>query len=179
MEHFDILDEKGNKTGEVKTRDEAHAKGLWHKTVHAWILNDQNQLLIQKRAASKKTNPNKWTVSMAGHIKCGDDSITTCIKEMREELGLKLIESDFELLFNITQNADLHNKKYLNNEHQGVYLIRQTIDISKLKLQKEEVADIRFISINDLKQKVREKDPDFVIHAKKYKKLFEHLENKK
>lgn len=33
-EYLDVLDEKGNLTGEKKLRSEIHAKGLWHKVVH-------------------------------------------------------------------------------------------------------------------------------------------------
>lgn len=34
MEYLDILDQNGKRTGEVKSREEVHSKGYWHKGVH-------------------------------------------------------------------------------------------------------------------------------------------------
>ena len=34
MEWLDLVDENGNPTGERATREEAHAKGLRHRTAH-------------------------------------------------------------------------------------------------------------------------------------------------
>ena len=53
MELLDILDENGNKTGEVEERSEVYRKGLWHRSCHIWIENDNKEILVQKR------NPNK------------------------------------------------------------------------------------------------------------------------
>ena len=37
MELLDIVDEKGNPTGEVKERALIHREGLLHRTSHVWI----------------------------------------------------------------------------------------------------------------------------------------------
>lgn len=55
MELLDVLDEKGNETGKVEDKDIIHEKGLWHKEVDAWIVNEKGEILIQKRAATKST----------------------------------------------------------------------------------------------------------------------------
>lgn len=70
MEYLDILDEKGNKTGEVKPRQEVHSKGYWHKGVHIWIINSKKELLVQRRSANKDVYPNKLYISVAGHVEC-------------------------------------------------------------------------------------------------------------
>jgi isopentenyl-diphosphate Delta-isomerase len=176
MEYLDILDENGNKTGEVKTRKEVHAKGLWYKAVHVWIINSKNQLLVQLRSAKKISHPNMWDISAAGHISAGDDSITTCIKETKEELGLNFTEADFEFLFNIkTQNIQNHGT-FLNNGYHDIYLVRRNVELDELTLQKEEVAEVKFINIEELKNIIKEKHPDFIIHTEEYKRLFEHLD---
>ena len=48
MENIEILDEKGKQLGIVKTREEVHSKGFWHKVVHIWIINSEGNLLLQK-----------------------------------------------------------------------------------------------------------------------------------
>lgn len=54
MENLDVLDEQGNKTGEIKSRDEIHEKGLWHRTVHIWVVNDNKDVLMQLRSPEKR-----------------------------------------------------------------------------------------------------------------------------
>ncbi|MGN1182202.1 MAG: hypothetical protein ACI4SR_04275 [Faecalibacillus sp.] len=43
MEYLDIVDEKGNPTGQIIERQEAHKKGIRHRTSHVWILRKRNQ----------------------------------------------------------------------------------------------------------------------------------------
>ena len=71
-EYFDVLTENGEYTDRIETRDECHSKGLWHKAVAVFIINSKNQVLLQKRSANKKSHPNCWDISGAGHIKAGE-----------------------------------------------------------------------------------------------------------
>ncbi len=41
MELIDVLDEKGNKTGEVKPKPDIHRDANWHKAVHVWFINSR------------------------------------------------------------------------------------------------------------------------------------------
>jgi isopentenyl-diphosphate Delta-isomerase len=68
MEMIDILDESGKETGEIESREIVHSKGLWHKTVHVWILNHKGEFLFQKRSMKKETHPGLWDISCAGHV---------------------------------------------------------------------------------------------------------------
>lgn len=56
MEYLDILDENGESTGKTASRDEAHQKGLWHKSVHVWIINSNsnNEILIRNALITVK-----------------------------------------------------------------------------------------------------------------------------
>jgi len=58
-EFFDVLDEHGDFTGEVLSRDECHKRGLWHKAAVVFIVSNDNQrVLLQLRGANKKLWPN-------------------------------------------------------------------------------------------------------------------------
>lgn len=37
-------------------------ESLLHKEICVFALNDNNQVLLQKRSANKRTFPNKWTL---------------------------------------------------------------------------------------------------------------------
>ena len=53
-EKFDVLNESGEFTGEVASKEECHKKGLWHRAVYAFIIDDNKNVLLQKRSNTKK-----------------------------------------------------------------------------------------------------------------------------
>ncbi len=71
-EFFDVLDENGEYINEVASREECHKKGLWHKGVVAFIMNSNNQILLQKRSSTKKLWPDLWDVTAGGHVLTGE-----------------------------------------------------------------------------------------------------------
>ena len=72
-EFLDIVNEKGEPTGQVVARDTAHEKGIWHRTSHVWLVRRKNgivQILLQKRT-EMKSFPGCYDISSAGHIPAG------------------------------------------------------------------------------------------------------------
>lgn len=172
MEHFDILDEQGNKTGQMKPRNDVHRDGDWHRVVHAWIINGKGELLLQKRAKNKEMYPNMWDISSAGHVCAGDDSIVSAIREVEEELGLVLAKKDFEHLFTVKNQVVLHDGAFINNEFDDVYLVTMEVDISKLILQKEELSEVKWVDFVEYEKHIDTKDPAYVLHREEYKRKF-------
>mgnify|MGYP005855070069 CR=1 FL=1 len=89
--YLDVLTETGEMTGTSKSRTLIHQEGLWHRCVHVWIINNQGKVILQRRSSLKKSYPNRWDISAAGHVTAGDNSIETASKELSEELGLFLL----------------------------------------------------------------------------------------
>ncbi len=170
-EYFDVLDPKGEKTGEKKDRGLVHRDGDWHKSVHVWIMNPRGEFLMQKRSPNKDSHPNEWDVSSAGHIVAGDDSMTTVVKELKEELGLEVSREEVEFLFSYKKQSVLNNGTFVNNEFNDVYLVKKDLDISKIQLQAEEVSEVRWFSIEEMKSILANKMPGYVSHPEEYKKL--------
>lgn len=176
MEYLDILDDKGNKTGESKSYEEAHEKGFIHRTVHVWILNSKKELLIQKRAMNRRAHPGHWDISAAGHISAGQTSLEAAQREVEEELGIKIPESKFEYLFTGESHSVLNNGTYVNNEFQDVYIVPTDLDLSTIKLEKDgEVEEVRFLSIDEFKKWINGNGELMVPHEEEYTKLVEHL----
>lgn len=50
MELLDIVDENNNLIGKAEERNIVHEKGLWHRHVGAWIMNEKGEILFQKSA---------------------------------------------------------------------------------------------------------------------------------
>ena len=88
MELLDIVDEKGNPTGETVPREVAHREGIRHRTAHVWIFRRRGgvvQILLQKRSDNKDSDPGCYDISSAGHIPAGSDYIPSAVRELKEE----------------------------------------------------------------------------------------------
>ncbi len=177
MEYLDITDKNGNKTGEKKLRKHVHRDGDFHRAVDVWILNSKNELLIQKRSASKDSYPSMWEVSCSGHISAGDEPLLSAVRELKEELGLRVKANDLKYLFGIQENYITNNGTFINNEIKDVYLFKKDVLLSDIFLQKEEVEEVKFIHFLELEKLINKKDKTFVPHKKEYKKLFALLKH--
>ena len=98
-EIFDIYTRSGQHIGKER-RQICHSPnpGFYHKPVWIWIINDKGEVLVQKRAAVKKDDPNKWDMPSAGHVLAGETSIEGAIRETQEELGVPTKESDYKFI---------------------------------------------------------------------------------
>lgn len=151
-EKFDVLNELGEFTGEIATRDECHKKGLWHRAVYAFIIDDKGNILLQKRSANKKLWPNMWDVTVGGHVISGEFGRQALIRETKEELGIEIDDNDIKYLIgstSINKQGDIINKHY--NE---CYLITKNINISEIKIQKEEVSEVKYFSKDELLKRI-------------------------
>lgn len=173
MEFIDVLDERRNKVGIVRNRELVYKNGDWHKTVHIWLINSKNELLIQKRAKDKQTFPNLWAISIAGHVISGETSIEAALREIKEEIGIDVNPNDLKLIFTIKRIQDYKNG--FLHVHDDVYLFKYDLDLYNTKIQKEELTDIRFINYKELEERLINKDPSFVPFTEEHEKLFKYL----
>lgn len=162
-ELFDVLDEKGDKTGIKKNKREIHEKGFWHGSVHVWIYNSKGEILLQKRAKDKDYWPGMWDISAAGHISAGESIEESAVRELEEELGIKIDFSKLKKIDVIKDEKHAEEINYHNKEFEHVFLFRFDDDISKLQFKDGEVDKVKFISIEQLKKEL--KDPKL---SKKY-----------
>jgi len=175
MEYIDILDKCGNKTGEIKSRKEVHSQGYWHKGVHVWIINSKKELLVQRRSTNKDVYPNKLYISVAGHPVSGEEEIESIKREFLEEIGVELDVSKLEYLFTFSQEVIENEGKFLDNQFYDVYLIEMDLDIDKMKLQEDEVSEVKNIYYEEFEQMIKNKNKDIVNHPEEWKNLFEIL----
>ena len=95
MEEFvDILNEiTGEVTGETISKKEAHKTGVWHGSVHIWIISeDKKRILLQRRCPDKNLFPNMWDISVGGHVSSGEEPLISAKRELSEE-DIKDMES--------------------------------------------------------------------------------------
>lgn len=171
-ELIDLLNEQGQIVGTVD-KAVAHRDGLWHRSVHVWVLNEKNEILMQKRCEQKKFFPNHWDVSFAGHIGAGETSSITAVREGEEELGIDLKESDLKFLFTIKEKFKWNNIQ--SNEFVDVYLMRTNLKVEDFKYQKEEVAEAKYFTLNEFFAQIH--NSDVFPHFEEYELLKQHFKN--
>lgn len=162
-ELIDICDEKNNLLGIQKMKSEAHRTGLWHRAAHIWIYNSKGEILLQLRAKNKLLYPAVWDVSAAGHVTAGEDPITSGLREIEEEIGLKVKQKDLQFV-NIREARAIY-KDIKNNEFYYVYFLKFDGDIKTLKVQEEEVEKISFVSIKKIEKELKTKPEKYLPHG--------------
>ena len=135
MEYRDLYDENKNITGEKIRKDEAVPKGRYYITVVVWIENSKGEFLLQ---INKKYN--MWTTT-GGHPKSGESSLEGIITEIKEELGIDVSKDKLELFKTIKTEDDFVD----------LYYLKEDIDLDKIIKQDEEVADVKWFTISEIK----------------------------
>ncbi len=156
VELWDVFDEHGNKTGKVIRRGSELKVGEYMMSVHIYLCNLQGEYLIQRRSIKKELLPGVWDVT-GGAVISGEDSCEAAIREVDEELGIKL---DKDNLFPVLTVRREHN-------FANVWFAIADFKLSDCILQAEEVDEVRFVSSGEMKKLLTEA----VYREEDYKKL--------
>lgn len=163
MECFDVYDKDRNLTGKKIFRGEnsSLSDGEYHLVVDLILVNTKGEFLIQKRVASKSYCPNMWGLT-GGSVLAGENSLQGIVRETDEEIGLKLQAEDLTL-FHKAYGVD---QPILVD----VWSACKDIKISELKMQKEEVCELKWVNTDELRCIFKEKQfmPTLVPFLEKY-----------
>ena len=142
MEILDLYNDSGEKLNETIIRGNKPDIGKNIMLSVVYIKNNSDKYLIQKQSLVKG---NKYS-STGGHVVHNETGLETIIREVNEELGITDIKNKIKYI----TTFKYPNKSCIFN----VYLLKvDNIDISSIKLQTEEVAEIEWYDkskINEL-----------------------------
>lgn len=160
MEILDIVDEYGNPTGETVERTMAHAEGIPHRTAHVWLVRkkaDTLEILLQKRCATKDAFPGCYDISSAGHIPAGCGYTESAVRELKEELGIDVEESELISCGDRTVAWDdcFHGVPYHDRQYSRVFLLWKDLDEDAFTLQKEELDGVLWMDFDRCVKAVR------------------------
>ncbi len=82
MDKVDIYNKRHEKMNYSKGRREL-VDGEYRLSCFVWIINDQDEILVQQRLATAKNCPNMWETASGGAIE-GDDALSGAMRELEE-----------------------------------------------------------------------------------------------
>ena len=153
MELIDVVDENNKPTGQVEDRWVAYNKGLWRRTVSCWIMNKNGEVLLQKRTANKLTNPNKWAKT-GGQVDSGETIEHAIFREVKEELGIEIPNEQIKVV-------DIHKSNDKNKRFAYNFIFVVNYKIDDYILQAEEVAEVKYVTIEDIECVKSNKDLNY------------------
>ncbi|WP_244660697.1 NUDIX hydrolase [Lactobacillus nasalidis] len=135
---------------------------------------------MQKRSAIKDSYPGCFDTSSAGHIDAGDEPLETIIRELHEELGIKSSPDDFTFIgtFHNCYDEVFHQAEFKNREVSFVHVYTKPVELSQLRLQKEEVDSVAWFDLDEVWQKAEAGDPAFCTPVGGLKLLRSYLREK-
>lgn len=135
MEILDIYQENGEKTDRTIQRGETIKAGDYILVVHIWITNNRGDYLIQKRAHHLKYYPGIWAMT-GGAVRKGESSQEAALREVEEELGFKAEKNKMGKITRMKRGHMLTD----------IWSLHQSISLDSLKIQKEEVSQVKWVS---------------------------------
>lgn len=143
-ELFYWVDENDNVLGSI-TRGQAHnGSNKIHRSVYVLIINDKNELLIQKRSAKKDMKPLYWAESVGGHVEFGKTCEDAAVREVKEELGITTDKRNLKEVGRCLFKLDGQR------EYSVVYTL--TVQNPSVTVDPDEITKVRWIPVKELAQ---------------------------
>ena len=102
-------------------------------------------MLWQKRSETKDVGPGEWVTSASGHVMAGEEYEETAIREVREEIGIHV---------SLTFLGKFLFRYPRENEYSAIF---KAFSNGPFNYNREEISDIRFMTIGDILKKEKEK----------------------
>jgi len=137
MSNLNIVDENENIIG-VDSRENIHKNGLLHREIHVWFYTPKDEIIFQLRSKNKDTFPNLLDATVGGHVELGSDYISTALKEMEEETGIKAQPKDLKLITKFHKNVNDPATGLINNALRTYFAYKYDGNLKDLKVEEKD-----------------------------------------
>lgn len=140
-ELVDVYDENKNMTGKIIKRNDINLLNddEYIITVHCFIINSLNQILLTQRSLSKNRG-GKWEETHGG-LKSGESSIIGMQRELKEEIGVAVQTNELKLVKTLKKK----------NKFRDIYILKKDIPIDSIKYNDGEVMDCKYVTLEQFK----------------------------
>lgn len=155
MEFVILVDEKDVELG-LMEKMEAHKKGVLHRAFSVFVFNDNNELLLQRRALDKYHSGGLWTNTCCSHPRKNESVQDASVRRLQEEMGFTC---DVELVFNFIYKAELDNEL---TEHEFDHVLIGRYNESPIP-NPEEVCDWKYVALDVLKNDIKNNPENYTV----------------
>lgn len=139
VELFEVVDDNDVVIG-TAPRSRCHGDpSLVHRAAHVLVFNREGQLLLQRRAADKLIQPDRWDSSVGGHLDPGENYRRAAVREMHEELGIRDVPLTFLFRSQIRNRVESENVETFMARHDGPF-----------DYCRREISEIRFWAADEI-----------------------------
>jgi isopentenyl-diphosphate Delta-isomerase len=158
MENVILVNNKDEPLGEME-KLKAHQLGLLHRAFSVFLFDASGRMLLQQRAYDKYHSGGLWTNTCCSHPRPGENTMAAAQRRLLEEMG---IEAALEHKGQLIYKTDIHDKGFegglIENEFDHIYF---GFSNEKPQINRNEVADFKYLSLPDLKNLVKAKPHEF------------------
>ena len=148
---------------------EAHEKALLHRAFSVFVINSNNELMLQQRALQKYHSPGLWTNTCCSHQRDGEENIEAGLRRLQEEMGF---ETPLEYLFNFIYKAPFDNGL---TEHELDHVMLGRYE-GKPSINPEEVASWKWMDIDLIHADLINNPADYTVwFAIIFDRFYNHL----
>lgn len=137
-EYWDVYDKNRKPIGKTIKRGDPFGENEFYVCCEVWIVNSKNQMLVTQRHPDKKAG-GQWEFT-GGGVLTGETTLVAASREVKEELGICLNESEFEL-------RDVYKHK---NYFMDIYVVKKDFSEEEIILDKNEVVDWKWMSQKEI-----------------------------
>ena len=164
-----LVDENDRPIG-LMNKLEAHEKALLHRAFSVFVLNDNQELLLQQRAHHKYHSPLLWTNTCCSHQREGESNIEAGSRRLMEEMGMKV---ELTEMFHFIYKAPFDNglTEYELDHVMIGYSNEEPV------INKEEVESWKWMKIEDVKGDMKLNPDEYTVWFKIiFEEFYHHFE---
>ena len=167
-----LVNEKDEPIG-LMNKMEAHEKAILHRAFSVFILNDNNEVMLQQRAQHKYHSPLLWTNTCCSHQRAGETNIQAGKRRLFEEIGF---EVELKELFHFIYKAPFDNGL---TEHELDHVMIGYSN-NEPAINPEEVASWKWMKIEAIKDDMIQNPADYTVWFKIiFDEFYHYLEDHK
>ncbi len=153
-----LVNEKDEPIG-LMNKMEAHEKAILHRAFSVFILNDNNEVMLQQRAHHKYHSPLLWTNTCCSHQRAGETNIQAGKRRLYEEMGF---EVELKELFHFIYKAPFDNGL---TEHELDHVMIGYSNIEPV-INPDEVASWKWMKIEAIKDDMIQNPAEYTVWFK-------------
>lgn len=150
-EYWDICDEHGIPTGRLHQKGKPMNPGEYHMAATVWIRDREGKFLLSRRLPTASHDAGCWEPT-GGSALAGEDSLTTALREVREELGLSLDPAKGTLFKRY--NWPHHDGKGM--AHICVWIFESDVSLDEVVLLPTETCDAMWADEDTIRRLIEE-----------------------